>query len=600
MVVEQKIEIIVRYNDEEVGTLSISSKIKKESEDDFSTIKPQNVKGMLFEHIEKDHVLNNTTPIQYCPTTSHSTDIFLLEETEYNITFIVNEKFEGKNELNVFNHLKNHSERRRDIKFNHWNEVWFANVNFRSFAGKTFIDIIYKGTKLINLMVEVRTKKLNYDVEYAEMIADFARYSSGLMFNINSSLYQNLVKSDESQSTLYEYFMLLEYLFRPQNLPSVVEYLSRNLYSLLDTTDELVPTPFASNIGSDEIAELCSNPQEFSETNSEYSIYTDDMGKHYAPVMIKEMTHKDNIDIPENRFYKFFLEFIRDLINNSINKVEKGYVKDSLKVFRDKINLFLSHRYFNDISRLDYIPLNSQVLQKKEGYREILEYYLMFEFGLKISFEAVTDKFRGYEKELGKTYEIWGYFKLIDIVTKLTNDAPELKDFIDLDSWSLSLDNNKKLPFKKPLKIDKEEVQITLWYNKEFSKPEDGENKKYSAYSLPQDPDFTLELKYKDNIKFLHFDTKYRVDKDNKYKKDDIDKMHAYKDAITNTFGAYILYPGKKRKVFDEIDGDFGSVGAFILKPGQTEENEKEIMYFIKKIVGEWIDQVNSEVDKST
>lgn len=599
MAIKQNVLMKVKYNDQEVGTLSISSEIKSEYEKDFINIEPKNVKRMNLEHIKRDDNLDNTTPIQYCPTTIHLNDIFLLEETEYTIKFVVNKNFERKKELKVFDHFKQHNLGRSEFKFNHEGNVWFCNVNFRGFAGKTFIDIIYHEKKLINLTVEVRTKKMNYDSEYAEMIADFARYSSGLMFNINSSLYQNLTKSDESQSTLYEYFMLLEYLFRPQNLPSVVEYLSLNLYSLLDTTDELVPTSFASNIGSEEIAELCSNPQEFSETSKKYSIYTDERGKHYAPVMIKEMTHKDNVDIPENRFYKFFLEFIRDLINNSYEKVEKGYVKDSLKVFRDKINLFLSHRYFNDISRLDYIPLNSQVLQKKEGYREILEYYLMFEFGLKISFDDVTDKFRGYEKELGKTYEIWGYFKLIDIVTKLTNDAPELKDFVDLNSWSLSLDNIKKIRFKKPLKIDEEEVQITLWYNKEFSRPKDGENKKYSVYSLPQDPDFTLELRYKDNNKFLHFDTKYKVNKYNEFKKDDIDKMHAYKDAINDSLGAYVLYPGEKNEIFDEIDGDFGSVGALILKPGQTEKNEKEIGDFIKKIVREWIDQINSKVDKS-
>ena len=79
------------------------------------------------------------------------------------------------------------------------------------------------------------------------MIADLSEYSSGLMFNINSSLYQNHIKSNKSQTTLYEYYMILEYLFRPQNLPSVVEYLSRHLYSLLDTTNELTNTLYNIN-----------------------------------------------------------------------------------------------------------------------------------------------------------------------------------------------------------------------------------------------------------------------------------------------------------------------------------------------------------------
>ena len=88
------------------------------------------------------------------------------------------------------------------------------------------------------------------------MIADLSKISSGLLFNINASLYQNHILSNDLKSSLYEYFMLLEYLFRPQNLPAVCEYLSRNLYYLLENTSELVPTALASNIGANEIAEL--------------------------------------------------------------------------------------------------------------------------------------------------------------------------------------------------------------------------------------------------------------------------------------------------------------------------------------------------------
>lgn len=590
MVLEQKIEIKIENNNFEFGTLLISSKIKTESENEFSNIESKSITGMSFEYIEKDYILNNTTPIQYCPLTSHSTDIFLLEETEYNISFIANEKLNCLDEIVTFDYLKQHSFGESNISFNHWNNIWFANVNFRGYVGKTFIDIIFTDFKF-SLMVEIRTKKLNYENEYSEMIADLSEYSSGLMFNINSSLYQNHIKSNKSQTTLYEYYMILEYLFRPQNLPSVVEYLSRHLYSLLDTTNELVPTPFASNIGAEEIAELSSNPQQFHETTEKYSIYKDYEGKHYAPLMIKEMTHKENIDVPENRFYKFFLEFIRDLIIDLYNSIDEGYVKLSLKDFRDNINLFLSNNYFNGISRLDYIPLNSQVLQKKEGYREILEYYLMFEFGLKICFDDLTDNFRGFEKQLGKTYEIWCYFKLIGILNNLTKSSCDFDTFIDLNSWSLTLSNINVLDYFNTLKIDEnKEVKITLLYNYEFNRPKNDEsNITYSSYSLPLNPDYTLVIEYENNKKLLHFDAKYRVNKYNEYKEDNIHKMHTYKDGITDSIGAYILYPGNKSEVFDEIDGSFGSVGAFTLKPGETETDEKEIGKFIVGIIEGWI-----------
>ena len=33
---------------------------------------------------------------------------------------------------------------------------------------------------------------------------------------------------------------------------------------------------------------------------------------------------------------------------------------------------------------------------------------------------------------------------------------------------------------------------------------------------------------------------------------EDIYKMHTYKDAIENTIGAYVLYPGRELKIFPE------------------------------------------------
>lgn len=590
MVVKQKIEIKIKDKERFIGTLSITSKIKGELQDTFVAIEPKKIKGKLFEHIGKDKELNNYAPIQFCPLATYSTDIFLLEETNYLISFVVNKNLPNKEELIIFNHLKKNSEGKGNFSFNHLNDVWFANINFRGFAGKTFIDIIYGDFKY-SLMVEVRTKKLDYENEYSEMISDLSGYSSGLLFNINASLYQSHGDSGVSQSTVYEYYMLLEYLFRPQNLPSVVEYLSRNLYSLLDNKRELVPTAFASNIGADEIVELSSNPQQLHQTTEKYSIFTDDNDDHYIPLMIKDMSYADNIDVPENRFYKFFLEYILDTILKALKTKPGGQVELTLKRFYEDINLFLSHRYFNNISQLDYIPLNSQVLQKKEGYREILEYYLMFEFGLRIKFKELdTDDFRGFGKELSALYEIWCYFELIDILNKLTNSYYDFNKFIDVDSWSLSLESIKNLDYFNIITIGGVDVKITLMYNYSFLHSDTYGIGDFSSYSEQLDPDYTLLIEYGNEKKFIHFDAKYKLDKNDCYKKEDIYKMHTYKDGINNSIGAYILYPSNKKPIiFKETDGSFGSVGAFSLKPNTTKNYKIAIRKFIKEIIEDLI-----------
>lgn len=66
------------------------------------------------------------------------------------------------------------------------------------------------------------------------------------------------------------------------------------------------------------------------------------------------------------------------------------------------------------------------------------------------------------------------------------------------------------------------------------------------------------------------------------YKRGDLLKMHAYKDAIRRTSGAYILYPGntapKKIRGFHEI---IPGLGAFCLSPSSADEDEKVIKSFL-------------------
>ena len=54
---------------------------------------------------------------------------------------------------------------------------------------------------------------------------------------------------------------------------------------------------------------------------------------------------------------------------------------------------------------MDYVPFNSQILQKKEGYREIFHYFLMLEFSFRLSWDEINNQFKGFEKKLSELYE---------------------------------------------------------------------------------------------------------------------------------------------------------------------------------------------------
>ena len=480
-------------------------------------------------------------------------NICLLEEFKYEISFESNEK-----ELDVFKSLKDFKDNSSLTLFEFEN-MYKGYLQFSSYVGKTFLDIYKNKECVFSLPIEIQSRKLNYNKHYPQMIGDLSKYASGLIFELNSPIYQEFILEDGNQSP-YEKFMLLEYILREENLPSIIEYLSINLNSTLKGKKEEVPISFASNINPNDLIGGILDAEELYDN---------------IPLRINETKYEDTIDTLENRFYKYFLELINDLINDLLIKINEGYVYDKLKIYKQELNYYLSQPYFKEISRLNHIPLNSQVLQKKEGYRDILFYYLMFEFGFKMNWKELSDRFKGHEKKVYELYEYWCYFRLIEIMQDLCDCKINLEDIFTISDDGLSIELREGI--NKSFNYN--EIEIELLYNKTFKNAD----QRYNSYSVNLRPDYTLRV-HGDEIFFIQFDAKYKLHVDSdKFKNEDIVKMHAYKDAIPNSIGAYILYPGSDDEIYYENSENVESVGAFGLIPG--EEKTDKIANFIKKLI---------------
>ena len=330
----------------------------------------------------------------------------------------------------------------------------------------------------------------------------------------------------------------------------------------------------------------------------------------FIPREIEQTKHEDIIDIPENRFFKYFLELIRDLIEKLLENSKEGYINDKLLSFREEVEYYLSNKFFNHISTMEYVPFNSQILQKKEGYREIFQYFLMLEFSFRLSWNEINNQFKGFEKKLSELYEYWCYFKMLKVLNDLSIKKISFEDVfkINKDNWSISIKKGIGSRKKFKLLINDHKIDVELFYNLRFS-----DNPKYCSYSLAFKPDYTLRIKIGDEFNYIHFDAKYRseleivdfyekIGSDNQleeeiderdeleekeyvFKDGDIYKMHTYNDSILMTEGSYVLYPGNKTKQFFESDMIIPSVGAFSLTPGNEDFEENNLEIFIKEVI---------------
>lgn len=514
-----------------VGTVTLSS------ESHYSQNNTINLDNIELNNIPIKYNYSQDIPIIYNKTNEFA-NICILEELKYDISFETD-----YDNLEVFKTLNNFPDNSPLTLFKFDNN-YKGSLQFSSYVGKTFLDIYRDEECIFKLPIEVQSRKLNYNKHYPKMIGDLSKYASGIIFELNSPSYQEFILENNNQSP-YEKFMILEYIFQEEHLPSIIEYLSRNLYSSLENVKEEVPISFADNISPNDLIDAILDSEE---------LYGD------IPLRINETKNEDTIDVAENRFYKYFLELISDFINHLLNELDEGYASDKLKIYKKELNFYLSQKYFKEISRLNYIPLNSQVLQKKEGYRDILSYYLMFEFGFKLKWRELSDELKGHEKKVFELYEYWCYFQLIEIMEIICDMKVNFEDIFTFtdDGMSLKLDEGigKTFNYKG--------CTVKLLYNKTFKRSDED----YKSYSVQLRPDYSLEVHANGKIYYIHFDAKYKMHVDSEsFKNEDIVKMHAYKDAIPNTIGAYVLYPGSNNRIYHE--NEFESVGAFGLIPGE-------------------------------
>ena len=570
-----KLSIDINYSTKSIW--SIVEKNKETTLDSSIYNIPSNTSIILY-NVPIVYDYDNRTPIQFYKNSDNNINIMLLEEFRYILTFAPNNKKhkEFYDDLDIFHSLLKFDETVLEL----FPQTYNGFLSFGSYVGKSFLDIYKNNKSIFKIPFEVRSRKIDYASEYAAMIGDLSKYSQQLIYESKSPLFQPFEINEIDEKIGYEEFMLLEYLFKDENLPSTIEYLSRNLYSALTDTVEEVPTSFASNISPNDLIDVFSNSENLEKSTDTSSIWYKQTNG-YVPLRINETKYVDNIDVPENRFYKNFLESIESLINKLLQKPYQGYIRDQLLIYKQTISAYLSQRYFKDIGIMDYVPLNSQLLQKKEGYRDILQYYLMFELGFRLNWSEITDEFRGNEKKLFELYECWSYFELVEILKELCDSTIGFDDIFSASSDKMTISLREGIVKSFNLNVSDRDIAIELLYNKTFNKKQSD----YKSYSVELRPDYSLIIHVDDNRYLLHFDAKYKLNiEDDSFKNQDIVKMHAYKDAILGTVGAYVLYPGEKDKVYYEnLDERLESVGAFPLRPGDNLHNRKKISEFIYK-----------------
>lgn len=317
---------------------------------------------------------------------------------------------------------------------------------------------------------------------------------------------------------------------------------------------------------------------------------------------------KRDLDTPENRFIKFALQDFRAFVSRSteVFESESGWeaVAGICRRLSGILDEWLGRAFFNSIGEFRFAPLGSPALQRKGGYRELLRWWLRFRTAAELSWYGGEDLFHAGHRDVAQLYEYWLFFELLDwfyrrCAAQRRPPIDELIEGLDQNRPNLRLKKRIQLgPFVGEFVSSSRRLNARFAYNRRFDISTDRE--KSGSWTRRLHPDYTFtfwpegmeeaEAERLELLVHVHFDAKYRVEnieglfgseeteevdeeQDGNYKRQDLLKMHAYRDAIKRSHGAYVLYPGRGNSpvtfkgFFHEI---LPGLGAFAIAPDES------------------------------
>lgn len=566
------------------------------------------------------------------------------------------------------------------------------------FVGTLKIPIVNKETSenFGNLELEVRSVKSGYRDDYRDMLELITEKCTDLLLQANSPVSQHIeVDYTKDSQTLYQKFSFIKSVIGTSEFMEAVHRIVTSPVTKWTEISEEKDIRTARRFSNSNIKEILKGGKR---TQLPDTHYLRSYGLNTLPERITSIRKADSVDTPENRFTKHalenFLKFCTDINSKAKEFRHSKMVSESEILIRD-LDAQLHHSVFKEISRPTTLKLNSPVLQRKEGYREILRVWLMFDLAAKLIWTGGNDVYSGGKKDIATLYEYWLFFKMLDLLQSLFEiNHKEISELIKEtpDGLNLQIRQGKFTALSGIYDSGTRRLNIRFNYNRTFSGRKIYPN--FGSWTTTLRPDYTLsfwpvgiseaEAEVQELIVHVHFDAKYKIANltdflpinetgnttdlgeitefrisiydwayivesllkndfaryDNKkrlvlktlfwesvnqledikgnlfdelveniqqsilseektenrkgiYKNADLLKMHAYKDAIRRTGGAYVLYPGDQsinQKGFHEI---IPGLGAFPVKPSKTDSGIGELKAFMLEIIEHFLNRTS-------
>lgn len=496
------------------------------------------------------------------------------------------------------------------------------------------LSVWVDGRMVGRAQVEVRSRKLGYREHYRWMLDDIASDMAEVVMQRFAPSEQRF-RLDESlgAATLYQRFAFLRALIESEVFDGAVQRILRRPYRTWVSQEETRRPGQGVPSRSDVIRQLAGPGPRTDAGRLQASL-----GLASVPRTLRVARPVETRDNIPNRFVRFALERWRGVVarihelllaEKATGPVERG--RRECRALLDRLDDVLARELFRSCGRLVSFPAANQVLQKREGYRDVFRAYVQFEAAARLSWTGGEDVYGAGQRDVARLYEYWVYLTLGQEVSELCDEPFDFGDLIEPSEGGLELrlKKGKRRILSGGLRRLGRGLDVELWFNRTFSAIGDSPE----SWTKVMRPDCSLRIRGSDDDGaffhqevWLHFDAKYRVDRieealggepddpeseqemleqeeeaevEGRATRADLLKMHAYRDAIRRSSGAYVIYPGFGRDQpvrYPRYHEILPGLGAFPLRP--TSGGPSQGAFSLRRFIDEVLDQVSLQTSQ--
>jgi predicted component of viral defense system (DUF524 family) len=492
------------------------------------------------------------------------------------------------------------------------------------YTGSIPILFFADGVPVGTATVEVRAAKLNYMQQYRWMLRDIASISADLVLERFAVSEQPLsLDSTRSASSTYQQFAFLKSVLEDEMVEAAIHRVLARPYLSWEQEMEDVPPALAGRASS-QLNRALSRPG----PRHDVTMAREGWSQAIAlPRRLPNQRTSDTADNVPNRFVLFALQYwyselqaMRDrlLAEEESAPRRRGLIEVGTLLLR--LEEWTANPLFAGLTPLRELPLTNQVVQRREGYRELLRVFLEGQLAAKLSWNGGDTVYGAGQRNVAALYEYWVYIQLVELCATLCGSTFDPRELVTVEDGGLhiGLARGNARAITGSLTRGGRQIDLELWFNNTFSQS------RGSAWTRPMRPDCSLHCTVRPAPRsgrhevWLHFDAKYRadvlehlIDRPDESalasdehgrssragaRRDDLLKMHAYRDAIRRTAGAYVIYPGSETEQFLEYHELLPGLGAFALQPdgSGSAKGVVPLRHFVEAVIGHLASQVTA------